>query len=160
MAHPDLDALVEDERIDELVQVVTAQEIAETWMRYQRQEQEADWWAVSLWMSDTWWMDEARVRDGILRLVDLAVSEEDYSIISAAVLEVFATDDESRLHWIERQAASSEDFRQAMRDMWVWRLPDRAFRRVERAAGVELADPAPDRRARRLGEDWPPTPTA
>jgi hypothetical protein len=39
-----------------------------------------------------------------------------------------------------------------MRDIWVWRLPDKAFRRVERAAGVDLADPDTEQRRRRLGE--------
>jgi hypothetical protein len=106
-----------------------------------------------MWLSQGWWSDEARVRDGILRLVDLAVTEEDFGIIGAAVLEGFTTDDESRLHWIERQAAASTDFRHALRNVWVWWLPDRAFRRVERAAGVKLLDPEPERRARRLGEE-------
>jgi hypothetical protein len=155
MARPDVDALLEDLRIDEVLQIVTPQEVAETWMRYQRDHQESDRWADWLWMERTWWADEARVRDGILRLVELAVSEEDYCDIAASILEDFATDDESRLDWIERQAAASDRFRLAMRDMWVWRLPDQAFRRVERAAGVELADPDADqrhRRLRRLGE--------
>jgi hypothetical protein len=36
--------------------------------------------------------------------------------------------------------------------MWVADLPDKAFRRVERAAGGGLLDPHAERRARRLGE--------
>ena len=152
VSRPDVDALLEELRVDEVLKIVAPQEVAETWMRYQSDPVESDFWAVSLWMERTWWADEDRVRDGILRLVDLAVSEQDYCDIGASVLEDFATDDESRLHWIERQAAASDDFRQALECMWVWRLPDKAFRRLERAAGVELADPDAAERARRLGE--------
>lgn len=152
MAGPDLDALVEGEHIDELLQIVTPQAIAETWMRYQREQQGSDWWAVELWMTEGWWADEARVRDGILRLVHLAESEEDFGIIAAGVLEVFTTDDPSRLYWIERQAAVSTSFRRALGGMWVADLPDKAFRRVERAADGGLADPYAERRSRRLGE--------
>jgi hypothetical protein len=152
MSRPDLNALVEDERLDELIQLVTPQEVAETWMRHHRHRRESDWWAVEVWMSPEWWADEARVRDGIIRLVDLAENQDDYGMIAAGVLEVFTTDDPSRLHWIERQASRSAAFRQALRGMWVADLPDKAFRRVERAAGGGLLDPHAQRRARRLGE--------
>jgi hypothetical protein len=152
MDREDLDGLAADERVDEVLRLVSKQEIAETWMRYHREKRDSDWWAVHLWMTKPWWSDEARVRDGIIRLVDLAETEDDFAIIAAAVMEVFVCDDVSRLHWIERQAASSEAFRRAMRTIWVWELPDRAFRRMERAAGVRLLDREPERRARRLNE--------
>ena len=125
VSRPDVDALLEELRVDEVLKIVTPQEVAETWMRYQSDPVESDFWAVSLWMEPTWWADEDRVRDGILRLVDLAVSEQDYCIIGASVLEDFATDDESRLHWIERQAAASDDFRQALECMWCGDCPTR-----------------------------------
>jgi hypothetical protein len=74
---PDLEALVSDGRVDELLHVVTPQQVAETWLRYHHGESDSDWWAVELWLSSEWWEDEARVRDGLLRLVDVAESDED-----------------------------------------------------------------------------------
>jgi hypothetical protein len=149
---PDLEALVSDGRVDELLRVVTPQQVAETWMRYHHGESDSDWWAVELWLSLEWWEDEARVRDGLLHLVDVAESDEDFATIGAGPLEVFVSDDESRVHWIERHAPRSPASRRALANVWAWNLPDKMFRRVERAAGTKLADPHAERRARRLGE--------
>jgi hypothetical protein len=148
--------LASEGRVDELLQVVTLQEVAETWIRYHhgdsRGEFDPDWWAVYLWLSSEWWDDEARVRDGLLRLIDAAETDEDFANIGAGPLEVFVSDDESRMHWIERQAPGSPGLREAVAHVWAWNLPDKMFRRLERAAGTKLADPDAERRARRLGE--------
>src|SRR5205807_5776524 len=108
-----LQRLVDGRRVNQLLNVVSLQDIAEAWMRYQRRGSggridDEDWWAVQLWMSDDWWRDERRVRQGILCLVDLAESDEDFDILGAAIMEVFATKDDSRLRWIEENAALSE----------------------------------------------------
>ena len=152
MAAPDLETLVDEGRVDELLQVVTPQDVAETWVRYHHGEADSDWWAVELWLSLEWWADELRVRDGLLRLVDAAVLDDDFDNVGAGPLEVFVSDDESRMHWIERHAPNSPRLRRALANVSAWNLPDKMFRRLERAAGSQLADPHADRRARRLRE--------
>jgi hypothetical protein len=153
VAAPDLETLVSEERVDELLQVVTPQEIAETWVRYHHGEADADWWAVELWLSLEWWADEARVRDGLLRLVDAAESDEDLAIIGAGPLETFVSEDESRVQWIEQQAPGSPALRRALAHVWAWELPDRMFWRVERASGTKLTDPYAEHRTRRASSD-------
>ena len=64
--------------------------------------------------------------------------------------EAFICDDESRLHWIERRAKESERFRTALGQVYIYpQLSDRAILRVERAAGVPLAELDRERRQRR-----------
>jgi hypothetical protein len=53
-------------------------------MRHYRHQRESGWWAVELWMSPEWRADEASVRDGIRRLVDLDESEDDCVIAALA----------------------------------------------------------------------------
>jgi hypothetical protein len=67
-----------------------------------------DWWAVDLWMNRDWLLDEDRLHDGLLRLVDAARSDDDFGMVAAGPIYDFINDDESRLAWIERQAAGSE----------------------------------------------------
>ena len=151
-----LKRLVDERRFEELFGLVSLEKIAATWMRYQRLDNSRaalrHWWAVDLWMNQDWWSNEERVRDGLLRLVELAESDDDFGILGAAVMEVFISDDEGRLEWVAQQAAASEKFRKAMSHAWVWELPDQAFRRMEKAAGVPLDDVYEEERARRLGE--------
>jgi hypothetical protein len=138
----------DDGRIDEILQVVTPQQIAETWVRYNRspprpdEPDGSDWWAIYLWQSWQWWEDEARVRDGLLHLVDAAETDDDLAFIRAGPLEVFISDDDSRVERIERHAAGSTRFRQALAHVWVWELPDKMFWRVQRASGSKLVDVA------------------
>ncbi len=140
--------LADEGRFTELVTVHSLDSIAETWMRYQNTDEHSptrlrDQWALDLWMNDHWWENEERLRAGILRLVQAARTEDDFGMVSAGPMHDFISVDESRLTWIENQAGGSEPFRHALANVWVWRLPDDAFRRVEQAAGVALADPAP-----------------
>ena len=133
--------------------MVTPQEIADTWVRYNHGQAASEWWAVELWLSLEWWADEARVRDGLLRLVDAAESDLDFACIGAGPLEVFVSDDESRVHWIERQAPRSPALRRALAHVYAWDLSDRMFWRVERAAGTKLNDPYAECGIRRRDED-------
>jgi hypothetical protein len=133
--------------------MVTPQEVAETWVRYQHGEADSDWWAVELWLSLEWWEDESRVRDGLLRLVNTAESDEDLANIGAGPLEVFVSDDESRVQWIEGQAPGSPALRRALAHVWAWELPDKLFWRVERAASTKLNDPYAEYGIRRRDED-------
>src|SRR5438270_554873 len=115
-----------------------------------------DWWAVQLWI-DLWaeadWVahNEDRIREGILALVATFETDDDLDYLAAAVMEVFATDDDSRLRWIEENAASSEKFRQSLRNVWAWELPDSTYARFERAAGVALRRPDREEYDRRMG---------
>lgn len=73
----DLLTLVEEERIDELLRVVTIADIAEAWCRYSssqaaeaQDEDGPDWWAIQLWMTPAWWSHSELIRAGLLALVD------------------------------------------------------------------------------------------
>jgi hypothetical protein len=118
-------------------------------MRYQHKnialtmepETDPDWWAVEAWMDERWWADEERVRAGILELVAAAETDEDYGVLGAAVMEVFVTDSNERLAWLEAQAAE-EPFRKSLRNVHVWGLwPDDVAQRVEDASGAPLPRP-------------------
>ncbi len=146
--HAHLQMLVDEGRVEELLRWVSLDEVTETWLRYHRSESHAedaeddpDWWAVELWLSLAWWADEERVRDALLRLI-AAADDGTLSTVAAGPVEVFVTGEESRLEWIEQQAAGSEPFRRVLAHVWVWDLPSEAFDRLERAARIEL--PRPD----------------
>ena len=142
-----LQTLVDEGRVEELLQQVSVECVTETWLRYDRTQShpkdaddDPDWWAVELWMSNAWWADEVRVRDALLRLID-AADDEALSSVAAGPLEVFVTGDASRLAWIEKQAALSEWFRRALAQVWAWELPRETFARLERAARAQLPQP-------------------
>jgi hypothetical protein len=144
--------LVEEGNIDALLHEVSPQDVANTWMRYHRQrrsgvdpDHDPDWWAVETWMTLEWLQNEPRVRDGILRLVSLARDESDFGIIGAAVQETFihgVWDDDSRVAWIEEQAASSEAFRRSLANVQIWGdVPHDVATRIEAAARTRLPRP-------------------
>jgi Family of unknown function (DUF6869) len=144
-----LQELLDDFRMDELLSLVTLEEIAEAWCRYQTrphiagvEEEDADWWAVELLMDSDFLSDERRVRQTLTLLINQAPSEDVLGVVAAGPLENFVTDDEDRLRWIEEQAKESPRFREALRRAWLWDLPAEAFARLERAAGGELPRPA------------------
>ena len=128
--HERLQALVDDERVQDLLAVVSPEQIVETWLRYHRRQtndpNDPDWWAVELWMTGGWWADESRVREELLRLIDRA-DERTLGVVAAGPLEVFigVWGDDSRLAWIERESKRSEKFRKALTSVQVWELPDR-----------------------------------
>lgn len=142
--------LVEEERLDELLQDVSVYDIAEAWCRYSsaqqtsdRDDEHPDWWAVQLWMSRSWWERRDLVRDGLLALLRCAHDSGVLSHFAAGPLEVFISERDDDLAWIEEQARTSETFRRALAQVWIWDLPDGVVRRIERAARVPL--PRPDR---------------
>ena len=132
---------------------VTLDDVARAWIRYHHAEShpadtydDPEWWAVELWMDtltdgDAWWADEARVRAGILAIVDRA-GDDDVGVIGAVIMEVFITDDADRLAWVEQQAGVSDRFRRSLANVYVWgELPDEVSQRVENVAGVRLPRP-------------------
>ena len=139
-------------RLDELLALVTLEEIADAWCRYQTrphingvEDDDPDWWAVELVMDSHFLEDEPRVRAIIDLLADRAPDDDVLGVVAAGPLEDFVkTADEDRLCWIVQRANESRRFRQALGGVWVWGLPPEAFARVEEAAGAPLARPKDD----------------
>jgi len=138
-------------RVDELLPLVTLEEIADAWCRYQTrphitgvEDEDPDWWAVELVMDSRFGAEEPRLRGILNLLIDRAPDDKVLSVVAAGPLEDFITTDEDRLRWIERRADESPRFREALRGVWVWELPPDTFARVERAAGAPLARPKAD----------------
>ena len=143
-----LQALLDEMRVDELLSLVTIEEIAEAWFRNQRhphidavEDEDSDWWAVELLtdMDHHFKSDELRIRTTLDLLIDHA-DDDALGRVAAGPLEDFVmAAGEQRLRWIERRADESPRFRQALQGVWAWRLPPDAFSRLERAAGAPLA---------------------
>jgi hypothetical protein len=154
MADPkQLEELLDNDRVDELLALVTIEEIADAWCRYQLrphidgvEDEDPDWWAVELLMTGSYLdTDERRVRAVLDLVIDRAPDDDVLAVAAAGPLEDFVMEaDEDRLQWIERRAEESARFRQALQRVWVWRLPPALFARVERAAGTPLARPDED----------------
>jgi hypothetical protein len=144
-----LEQLMDEFRVDEPLALVTLEEIADAWCRYQTrphidgvEDEDPDWWAVELLMDSTFESDEARVRAVLDLILDRADQEEVFGVFAAGPLEEFVKDcDEDRLVWIEKRAAESSRFREALQRIWIWPLPPEVFERVERAAGAPLPVP-------------------
>ena len=110
-----LQALLDEMRVDELLFLVTIEEIAEAWFRYQRrphidgvEDEDPDWWAVELLtdMDHHFKSDELRIRATLDLLIDHA---DDDVLGREASLPVPLQDfvmaaREQRLRWIERRA--------------------------------------------------------
>jgi hypothetical protein len=155
-------ALLDAGDVAQLMTEVTLREVNDAWLCHSlrgasaapSEDWDDDWWAVETWFSPEWWSDEERVRSGLIDLIERAPSDDVLAVVAAGPLEVFVTDDESRLHWIERQADTSPRFRQALAGVWVFggEVSDETFVRLERAARQPL--PSPDdqrqRRERRM----------
>ena len=145
-----LEELLDNYRVDELLSLVTLEEIADAWCRYQTrphidgvEDEDPDWWAVELLMRDYFLRsDEPRVRAVLDLLVGRAPDDDVLGVVAAGPLEDLVMEaDEDRLRWIEQRAEESPRFRQALQRVWVWRLPPDALARVEQAAGTSLARP-------------------
>jgi hypothetical protein len=127
--------------------LVTLTDIAKAWLAYQTPEHVYEggdpfWWAVEFWQNNSGvWANEETVRQGILALVD-AAPDDLLGHVGAGPLEVFVSEDESRVRWIEEHAARSARFRRALANVRTWgNEPDEVAARLERAAGVPLARP-------------------
>jgi hypothetical protein len=140
--------------LDELFKLVTLEDLADAWCRYQSrphiyevEEEDPDEWAMLFLtggggMDD---LDEPRTRALLDLLVDRAPNDTVIEMIGAGPLEDFIVrHNEDRLNWIEQRASSSARFRQALARVWIWNIDPDAFARVERVAGVPLARPDED----------------
>jgi hypothetical protein len=140
-------------KLDELFSLVTLEDIADAWCRYQSRphiyevdEEDPDEWAMLFVAGGRFDdLDEPLVRTLLDILIDRAPSDDVLEQIGAGPLEDFTKGcDEDRLSWIEERAASSTRFRHALARVWIWSIEPEAFARVERAAGVPLTRPDED----------------
>ncbi len=144
--------LLDADAIDELLSLVTPEEMALAWCRYATRvvnkelperhewEDDEDGWAAELYHEDEFWANEEFVRAFLVTIADTA-PDEVLGWVGAGPLEDFITEDADRLAWVESQAARSERFRQALANVWIAELSPETFHRTERAAGVPLHRP-------------------
>ena len=141
-----LQALVDDEDLDGLLQVVTMDEVAEAWCRYtERQEHDSggdedpDWWAIEFFMMRPIFANGRVYRSGLLALLARANTEFLLSCVAAGPLENFVSDDDADLRWLEQEAARNENLRRALAGVWCHtHVTEATFARLERAAGQAL----------------------
>ena len=139
-------ALVDEDRIDDVLARLGLDGVAEAWCRYHRtpgrDEREPDRWAVELWTAPSWWERRDLVRAGLLALIARAGDDLTLANVAAGPLEDFVRGgDEEDLRWIEQHARRDPRFRRALAGVWIWDRPRRVFERVQAAAGVALARP-------------------
>jgi Family of unknown function (DUF6869) len=136
-----LEELVLLGKLDELLSLVTLEDIADAWCRYQSRphiyeadEEDPDEWAM-LFVAGGRGIDdleEPLVRALLDLLVDRAPNGRVVEMVGAGPLEDFVKGyDEDRLVSIEHRAVSSARFRQALARVWIWSLEPEVFARVE-----------------------------
>ena len=96
--------LVEGDRFLELHRIVSLEHIADTWLAWSAAAADDGWWAAMVWYDEP---DEAQR----LAMLFERATDAELGSVAAGPLETVASDDESRLGWLERQAARSEQFR-------------------------------------------------
>ena len=141
-----LDSLVGEGKVDELLNLVSFDDIADAWWRSRENRREdnnaddPDFWAVELWLGGgPIWAHEDHLRRGILALLERMPHPEDVGALGAGPVEdCIHHPDESRLRWVEEQAARSATFRAALAYVWIEYCGPEVFLRVERAAGTDL----------------------
>jgi hypothetical protein len=140
--------------------LVTVEELAAAYCRYvarnMASEKSLEWrddpdgWAAELYFELTSpgfeqeWSeaDEERLRTFLLLVVEGAANDDVLSYIGAGAFEDLLGLDESRIAWVESQAAASAKFRKALANVWIWSwASEEIFRRLEAAAQVPLARP-------------------
>ena len=143
--------MVDEGRLDDVLALVSLQDIAEAWSCFHERQRsngwaaaaDPDWWAVDFWVTSSHSSNaESVVRQGLLALVD-TVPEELLAYVGAGPLMNCVGPDEDRIAWIESVAAKSSRFRAALTAVAVWHEEGWVVERLERAAGAPLYRPAP-----------------
>ena len=139
--------LIDDFRIQELLSLVTLEEIAEAWCRYHARDQRSgverddpDWWAVGLLMFPEIRSDEQRLRALLELLVERAPNEDVLAAAAAGPLEDFLAAAEGRLYWVQQCAEKSPRFREALQRVWVRDPSPDALPHLESDVVVEAED--------------------
>ena len=151
MAHSEeLQRLVDEDDLQGLLDVLSVEDIADAWWRYQLRDQDLDtdevdhpdWWAVELWFGHAVYESTDCGHELIHALAERAPEGADLGLLGAGPVENYMGSDEASLLWVETEARRSENYRKALANVWIDHLPPDAFLRVEAAAGTEL--PWPD----------------
>ena len=148
--HEELERLASEGEISDILDRVSMQEIANSWIAHHEGEPGPDgdnartWWAAELLMSSEWYDDDpTRSQAVLIALCDAATEELQFANIGAGPIENYlAGADKDRLEWLVRQGHSNPNLRRALRHAWLWNQvspPD--FERLKQAAGGELAGP-------------------
>jgi hypothetical protein len=140
-----LQALVDAEDLEGLLELVTVQEIAETWCRHtavpsaeKHVEDNPDWWAVELMMTGAVFQRPELHRELLLALVACA-DDDVLGVVGAGPLEDFVSDDEDDLRWLERACADNVKLREALRGVWCdGDVSEATMARLDAAAGAPL----------------------
>jgi hypothetical protein len=141
---PDLEAMLDEGRINDLLAAVTLEDIAESWACYHRRDPntyvDPDWWAVEFWQGPAFDLEDV-ARTGLIALAK-ASDPDLLGYLGAGPLEVFINNDEGRIAWMEQAAALDSALRTALRNVWCWGEIDADFfSRLEAAAGAPLPRP-------------------
>lgn len=107
----ELAALVDAGKLDDLLERVTVEEIADVWWRA-KQRPNIDWDDADFWPWKSGWVgrsteQEDLLRVGILAPVNRAPIGADLGHVGASVLEVFINEDEARIRCVEEEAERS-----------------------------------------------------
>src|ERR1700676_3200982 len=112
--------MVDGGELDDLLNALSLAEVAEAWSCYTQRNPDdfdaPDWWAIDFWQGLAFERENV-CRDGLFALVD-TVPDELLGHVGAGPLETFVSNDESRVRWIEEQAAHSDRFRCALANVW------------------------------------------
>ena len=143
--HRVLEELVDEEDLDQLLSLVTLDDIAVAWCSYSERaddsadgDDDPDWWAVALFFSTGIFQRRDIYRALLLKLVEHA-TDPVLDDVGAGPLENFVSNDEDDLVWLEQQCAANSRLRTALSSVWCGKeISANTLRRLGRAAGVEL----------------------
>ena len=94
-----------------------------------------DAWASEIWQEEILDQREEAVRELLRLMAERAPDGADLGYLGAGPIEDFATNDESRLRWIEFEAARAPNFRAALENVYpLMKLSDESNARIRRAA--------------------------
>ena len=144
-----LQALVLEEDLDALFALVSLDDVAAAWCRYQNtshtsdDDDDPDWWAVDLFFTTEIFRRIDVYRSLLLKLVEHA-DESVLGNIGAGPLESFVCDDPDHLQWLESHCASNPKLRVALAGVWCSNdVSAETLARLDRAAGQPLPRLAP-----------------
>ena len=137
---PDLQELVDEEKLDDLLRVLSLDEVAAAWRCYQERAaageyvdfDDADWWAVEFWLSGApVYRRQETARAGLLALVH-AVPDELLGDVGAGPLENFISPQEDVVRWVEDAAQNDARFRTALGFVYLTAEEPWVFERLRR----------------------------
>jgi hypothetical protein len=140
--------------LEGLLTVVTPDDIAIAWHRYNatpepKSYDHPDWWAIDLFWARELFDRFDLHRHLLLKLIEHG-PEEALGAVAAGPLEDFVSDDEDDLQWIESECITNRRLRIALTGMWsASYVSEATMLRLDAAAGEPLSRPRPR-------SEWPP----